>query len=85
MCKKVLTSTIVSSTILSIERRYKDMYYVTIIARRKNGKRHIQDRFNSYNLALKYVKQLSYISSKYIIEICDGRWNTLYTEGGKSN
>ena len=54
------------------------MYYVTITARRKNGKRHIQDRFQSYNIAIKYVEQISYISSKYIIEICDGRWNTVY-------
>lgn len=57
------------------------MYYVTITARRKNGKRHIHDRFGSYNLALKYVKQLSNLTTRYIIEICDGRWNTLYTEG----
>ena len=59
------------------------MYYVAITVRRKNGRRHIQERFNSYNQAIKYVKQLSDISSRYIIEICDGRWNTLYTEGGK--
>ena len=54
------------------------MYYVTITAKRKNGKRHIQDRFESYNMALKYAKQLSDFKSKYIIEICDGRWNIVY-------
>ena len=54
------------------------MYYVTITAKRKNGKRHIQDRFESYNMALKYAKQLSDLSSKYIIEICDGKWNIVY-------
>ena len=51
------------------------MYYVTITARRKNGKRHIHERFGSYDLAIKYVKQLSDLTSKYIIEIYDGRWN----------
>ena len=81
MRKKVLTSTYFSSTILSIERGYKIMYYVTITARRKNGRRHIQERFESYDLALEYVERFSDFSSKYIIEICDGRWNTLYTEG----
>lgn len=55
------------------------MYYVTITARRKNGKRHIQERFETCIMALKYAKRLSYLNSKYIIEICDGRWNTLYT------
>ena len=58
------------------------MYYVTITARRKNGRRHIQERFESYDRALEYVEYFSDFSSKYIIEICDGRWNTLYTEGG---
>ena len=58
------------------------MYYVTITSRRKNGKRHIQERFNSYNQALEYVKKIFDLSSKYNIKICDGRWNTLYTEGG---
>lgn len=64
------------------------MYYVTITARRKNGKRHIHDRFGSYDLAIKYVKQLSDLTSKYIIEIYDGRWNITYKageEGGKLN
>ena len=61
------------------------MYYVTITARRKNGKRHIQERFGSYDLAIKYVKQLSDLNSNYIIEICDGRWNTLYREGVMKN
>lgn len=61
------------------------MYYVTITARRKNGRRHIQERFESYDMALKYAKQLSYVNSKYIIEICNGRWNTLYKEEGESN
>ena len=56
------------------------MYYVTITARRKNGKRHILERLESYNQAYKYVKQLSILTSKYIIEICDGRWNALYAE-----
>ena len=55
------------------------MYYVTITARRKNGKRHIQERFGLYNLAIKYVKEFSYLAQKYIIEICDGRWNPVYT------
>lgn len=59
------------------------MYYVTITARRKNGKRHIKAKFELYNMALKYAKRLYYLNSKYIIEICDGRWNTLYTDGGK--
>lgn len=54
------------------------MYYVTITARRKNGRRHIQGRFESFDLALKYVKRFSYLNSKYIIEICDGRWNIVY-------
>ena len=54
------------------------MYYVTITARRKNGRRHIQERFNSYNQALEYVKKIFYLYSKYNIEICDGRWNTVY-------
>ena len=61
------------------------MYYVTITARRKNGRRHIQERFESYDLALEYVEQYSDFSSKYIIEICDGRWNTLYIEGDQTN
>ena len=56
------------------------MYYVTITARRKNGRRHIQERFNSYNLAIEYVKKIHDLSSKYNIEIYDGKWNTLYTE-----
>ena len=56
------------------------MYYVTITARRKNGRRHIQERFESYDRALEYVEYFSDFSSKYIIEICDGRWNTLYKE-----
>ena len=54
------------------------MYYVTITAKRKNGKRHIHDRFGSYDLAIKYVKQLSNLNSNYIIEIYDGRWNLVY-------
>ena len=84
MFKKVLTITIFSGTILSIKkRRYKLMYYVTITARRKNGKRHIHDRFGSYDLDIKYVKQLSDLTSKYIIEIYDGRWNPVYKEEGK--
>ena len=58
------------------------MYYVTIKAKRKNGRRHIQERFDSYDQAIKYAKQLSDVSSKYIIEICDGRWNTVYKEEG---
>ena len=57
------------------------MYYVTITARRKNGKRHIHDKFGSYKLALKYVKKLSDLNSKYIIEIYDGRWNRVYKAG----
>ena len=61
------------------------MYYVTIKARRKNGKRHIHDRFKSYDLAIKYVKKLSDLNSKYIIEVCDARWNTLYTAGVTEN
>ena len=56
------------------------MYYVTIKARRKNGKRHISAKFELYDMALKYAKRLSYLNTRYIIEICDGRWNTLYTE-----
>ena len=59
------------------------MYYVTITARRKNGKRHIQERFNSYNLALEYVRKISDLSSKYNIEICDGRWHSIYKEEGE--
>ena len=59
------------------------MYYVTITAKRKNGKRHIHERFGSYDLAIKYVKQLSDLSSKYIIEIYDGRWNIVYKEEGE--
>ena len=57
------------------------MYYVTITAKRKNAKRHIYDRFESYDLAIKYAKKLSYYNSKYIIEIYDGRWNPVYKEG----
>ena len=54
------------------------MYYVTITARRKNGKRHISAKFELYDMALKYAKRISYINLRYIIEICDGRWNTVY-------
>ena len=54
------------------------MYYVTITAKRKNAKRHIQERFESYDLAIKYAKQLSDLTSKYIIEIYDGRCNIVY-------
>ena len=58
------------------------MYYVTIKARRKNGKRHISAKFELYDMALKYAKRLSYLNTRYIIEICDGRWNTVYKEEG---
>lgn len=57
------------------------MYYVTITARRKNGRRHIHERFGSYDLAIKYVKKLSDLNSKYLIEIYDGRWNPVYKAG----
>lgn len=54
------------------------MYYVTIKAKRKNAKRHIKAKFELYNMALKYAKHYLVFHQKYIIEICDGRWNTIY-------
>ena len=54
------------------------MYYVTITARRKNAKRHIKAKFELDIMARKYAKRLSYLNSKYIIEIYDGRWNIVY-------
>lgn len=57
------------------------MYYVTITAKRKNGRRHIHERFEPYDLAIKYVKKLSDLNSKYIIEIYDERWNLVYKAG----
>ena len=52
------------------------MYYVLIKAKRKNAKRHIAGKYETYSEAL---RNALYIHSKYVVEIADGRWNVKQT------
>ena len=53
------------------------MYYLTVTARRKDAKRRIALKGND----LEYLKRVAErnINKAYIVAICDGKWNTVWT------
>lgn len=53
----------------------ENIFIVSFKARRKNAKRHIASKFNSYEKAKDYA--LGWDKKKYYVEICNTKWEVL--------
>ena len=52
-------------------------YILTITAKRKNAKRHIQERSNDINALIESAKHINH--DKYIVEIYNSKWQLVET------
>ena len=52
-------------------------YYICLTAKRKNAKRHICSKHDSYEEACKYFERISKLNTSYNWELISGDWKEI--------